>query len=189
MTIHSIVCFNGIGNCLIMEEFSELVEVAQSTAADILSASVRCVIPGGGEISIKISTTDVQVVRDIVRDVRNTAITLGVLYAGYQLLKPLIESAVARGFGGERDDQEIRGIRPGSLIVLLHCLTDERFLNVLDDYECGRLKDRLMKEFLVIGIEIKEMKVEILNMEEVGKTKEDINIRYHVNFKILAYLQ
>ena len=145
------------------------------------SASARFDVQGGGEISFKISTTDVQVVGDIVRDVGRIAITLGTIYVGYQLLKPLVESAVAKGFGGERDDQEIRGIRPGSLIVLLHCLTDERFLDVLDDYECGRLKDRLMKEFLGIGIEIKEMKVEILNMEEVSKTKEYINIRYVEN--------
>ncbi len=155
-----------VGNCLVMADFS---------------ASAKYVIAGGGEISFKISTTDVQVVRDIVRDVGRIAITLGTIYAGYQLLKPLVESAVAGGFGGERDDQEIRGIRPGSLIVLLHCLTDERFLEVIDDYECGGLKDRLMKEFLEIGIEIKEMKVEILNMEEVSKTKEDINIRYVKN--------
>jgi hypothetical protein len=107
-----------------------------------------------------------------------TAVKLGALYAGYKLMKPLIEGVVKRAFGGERDDQEIRDIKPRSLNVLLHCLTDERFLEVLEDCEYGRLKKHLQEEFLQAGIKIEGVKVEILNMEEVDKTKKAINERY-----------
>ena len=142
-------------------------------AKEALSASLKY-----GDLSINISTTNVQVVKDVVGTVCITAVTLSALYTGYKLIKPLIEGAVKRSFGGERDDQEIRDIKPGSLNVLLHCLTVERFLEVLEDYECGRLKERLQEEFLRTGITIEGVKVEILNMEEVRKTKEAINERY-----------
>ncbi|CAB4045540.1 Hypothetical predicted protein, partial [Paramuricea clavata] len=156
-----------------MAECPEPTEAVQSVAGETLSAIFKY-SKDGRDILINISTNgDVQA---MVRDVCKTVATLGALYTTYQLLKPLIDSAVTRGLGGERD-QEVRDIKPGSLKVLLHCLTDERFLEVLDDYECGRLKDRLQKEFSQSGIEMKDMKVEILNMEEVSKTKKAINIR------------
>ena len=158
-----------------MAEFGEAV---QGVAKEALSASLKYVTKGGGDLTINISTTDVQVVKDVVGTVCITAVTLSALYTGYKLIKPLVDGAVKRSFGGDRDDQEIRDIKPGSLNVLLHCLTDERFLEVLEDYECGRLKERLQEEFLQAGIKIEGVKVEILNMEEVRKTKEAINERY-----------
>jgi hypothetical protein len=85
---------------------------------------------------------------------------------------------VKNGLGGERDDQEIRGIRPGSLHVLLHCFTDERFLEVLADYESGRMKERLQDEFSQVGFKVEGLKVVIENAVEVNKTKEAINQRY-----------
>lgn len=161
-----------------MAECPDPKEAVQSVAGETLSAFFKY-SKDGRDILINISTNgNVQV---MVRDVCKTVVTLGALYTAYQLLKPLIDSTVTRGLGGERDDQEVRDIKPGSLKVLLHCLTDERFLEVLDDYECGRLKDRLQKEFSQSGIEMKDMKVEILNMEEVSKTKKAINIRYVKN--------
>jgi hypothetical protein len=42
----------------------------------------------------------------------------------------------------------LHDIKPGSLHVLLCCFTDERFLEVLADYESGRIKERLQKESL-----------------------------------------
>jgi hypothetical protein len=161
-----------------MAEFGEAV---QDVAKEALSATIKYVTKEGGVLSINISSTDPQMVRDVVGTVCTTAVKLGALYAGYKLIRPLIKCAVKQAFGGERDDQEIRDIKPGSLNVLLHCLTDKRFLEVLNDYECGRLKDCLLKEFSQIGIKMKEMKVVILNMEEVNKTKEAINIRYVKN--------
>jgi hypothetical protein len=164
-----------------MAECPEFGQAVQSVAKEALAASLK--YSKNGDLSFNISTTNVQVARDIVGTVCGTVVKLGALYAGYHLMKPLIDGAVKRAFGGERDDQEIRDIKPGSLNVLLHCLTDERFLEVLEDYECGRLKERLQEEFLQeeflqAGIKIEGVKVEILNMEEVRKTKEAINERY-----------
>jgi hypothetical protein len=128
----------------------------------------------GGPFSINISTDNVQVAKEVCR----TVTTLGALYFGYKLMKPLIEGAVNKGLGGERDDQEVRGIRPGSLHVQLHCFTDERFLEVLAEYETGKMKERLQKEFSQVGIKVEGLKVEIENMEEVNEIKEAINKRY-----------
>ena len=128
----------------------------------------------GGPFSINISTDNVQVAKEVCR----TVTTLGALYFGYKLMKPLIEGAVNKGLGGERDDQEVRGIRPGSLHVQLHCFTDERFLEVLADYESGRMKQRLLEEFSQVGIKVDGLKVEIENMVEAKERKEAINMRY-----------
>ena len=124
----------------------------------------------GGKISITISSTSAQSVRDVCI----TAVTLGTIYAGYKLIAKAIDGAVSRGLGGERDDQEIRDIKPASLHVLLHCFTDQRLLEVLEDFESGRMKERLEIEFSEIGIEVEGLRVEIDNIQEVKKRKEQM---------------
>ncbi|CAB4029136.1 Hypothetical predicted protein [Paramuricea clavata] len=75
--------------------------------------------------------TNRSTVGDVAKDVRINAVSLGALYCGYEQLKPVIEGAVKKGLGGERD-QDIPRIKPGSLHVLLCCFTDQRFLDVLN---------------------------------------------------------
>ena len=141
-----------------------------------------------GQFAFEISTGNVEVAQEVLktiggaaRDVSKAAVTLGGLYLGYKSLKLLIDTAAKNGLGGERDDQEFRDIRPGSLHVLLAC-SDERFLEVLEDYESGRMKERLQEEFSQVGIKVEGLKVEIENMEEVNKTKEAIvNGRYNIS--------
>ena len=142
-------------------------EAAEGIGKIAVQTSVSCL---AGEISISITSTNAQPVRDVCI----TAVTLGAIYAGYKLIAKAIDGAVSRGLGGERDDQEIRDIRPGSLHVLLHCFTHQRLLEVLEDFESGRMKDRLEKEFSKIGIEVEGLKVEIDNIEEVKKRKEQM---------------
>ena len=154
-----------------MSDFLEVGRAAQEVAQQALRATLE--YSAGGDIEFTISASGVEVVRDVCV----TVATLGALYTGYQLLKPLISDAVTTAFGGERDDQEIRNIRSGSLIILLHCSTDERFLEILKDYESGKLKERLKKEFLKIDFHCKEMEVHILNQDEVNKTKDIIGQR------------
>ena len=154
-----------------MSDFSEVGRAAQEVAQQTLRATLK--YSAGGDIEFTISASGVEVVRDVCV----TVVTLGALYTGYKLLKPLISDAVTTAFGGERNDQEIRNIRSGSLIVLLHCSTDERFLEILEDYESGKLKERLKKEFLTINFHFKEMKVQILNQDEVNQTKDIIGQR------------
>jgi hypothetical protein len=133
----------------------------------------------GGEFSFSISTDSVEVALQVVKEVCKAATTLGALYVGYKLLRPVIEGAVKKALGGERDDQEVRDIKPGSLHVLLSCVTDERYLEVLADHESGRMKERFQEEFSKVGIEVEGLKVEIENMAEVNERTEAVNKRYH----------
>ena len=147
-----------------------LVEAAEEAAEGI----GKIVVDVGGKISITISSASAQSVRDVCI----TAVTLGVIYAGYKLIAKKIDGAVSRGLGGERDDQAIRDIRTGCLHVLLHCFTDKRLLEVLEDFESGRMKELLEKEFSEIGIEVEGLKVEIDNVEEVKKRKEQMYVAF-----------
>ena len=130
------------------------------TMAESISEVASPIFQAGfkwGEMSFNISASSVEVVKEICGTaVKISAVgTIGAIGAiyGYPLLKPLINAAVAKAFGGdERDDQEVREIRSGSLHVLLRCFTEARFLEVLEDYESGKIKQRLEKEFLKVGI-------------------------------------
>ena len=142
----------------------------EDSAAEVARKALHASVSWGGSILITISSDSAQSVRDLCI----TAVSLGALYAGYKLLAKSMDGVVSRGLGGERDDQEVRDIKPGSLRVLLHCFTDQRFLDVLEDFECGRMKKRLEKEFLEIGIQLEGLKVEIDNIEEVRKRKKQM---------------
>ena len=144
-----------------------------SAAGEALRATITGEI-AGGKISITIGSNNVQAIRDVCI----AAVSLGALYVGYQLIARKIDGAVKKALGGERDDQRDPDIKPGSLHVLLHCYTDERFLEVLEDYETGKMKERLQEEFSQIGIKVDGLKVEIENMTEANKIKEAINNRY-----------
>ena len=132
-------------------------------------------VSDGGDFSFSITAKTVQVIKDL--GVINT--TLEELFNAWAIINPLVfKKAVKRGFGGERDDQEFKKFKTGSLLVPLHCFTDERFLEVLDDFISGRLKERLQEEFLRIGVETQGMEIEIKNVEEVNKISDAIQKRY-----------
>jgi hypothetical protein len=175
-------------------------KAVQDTPSNVLQAGLK-----GGAFSVVISTCSAVVVKhicdaavgvtkelggananavEITKEVGSTAVKLAALYTGYKLLKPVIDEAVKKGFGGERKDQKVEDIKPGSLHVLLRCFTDERFLEVWEDYESGRIKERLQKEFSDVGIEVEGLKVEIENMEEVEKTKAAIKKRYRNQYRV-----
>jgi hypothetical protein len=152
------------------ESLSEVGKAAQNMASHALQATVA--YTKGGDLSFIITTDKVEVAKELC----GTAVTLGAIWAVYKLVKPVVDAVIDKVFGGgERDDQEVRDIRPGSLHVLLRCFTDERFLDVLADYESGRIKESLQKELSLVGIEVEGMKVEIENMKEVEKIKAAIN--------------
>ena len=130
----------------------------------------------GGDFLTSISTDIVVVAKEVC----SAAIKLGALCVGNQLLRPVIDAAVKKALGGERDDQEVKDIKPGSSHARLYCSTDERFLEVLTDYESGAMKRRLEEEFLQAGIKVKELKLEIEKKAEVDKIKEAIEKRSHI---------
>ena len=103
-----------------------------------------------------------------------TAVTLGALYTQSDGKAEKIKAAITLALGGERPDQKVKETKPGSLHVLLECFTDKRFLEVVDDVESGRLKERLEKEFLNIEIKVDGLQVEIENMEEVKQRKKQM---------------
>ena len=158
---------------------SERTSMAESVASGALRVSL---IKTSHKVEFHISTDSVEVARELLgKESASFAgkTESGTLGALYEMLRPVIEGVVKRSVGGERDDQEDPDIKPGSLRVFLHCLTDERFLEVLKDYESGKMKERLQEEFSKAGIKVTGLKVEIRNIEEVNKTKEAINKRYY----------
>ena len=147
----------------------------------------------GGEFLFNIRANKVEVVDRLCRagvavaalrvPDRRTRITLAALYFGHELVSPLataaVDAAIKKTFGDQRDDQEVRDIKKGCLLVELHCFTDERFLEVFADYESGEIMKRLEEEFSQAGIKVEGLKVEIENLAKVNATKEAINKRYH----------
>ena len=131
--------------------------MAESLSEAVKSTGVKILWKPGGDLLIDISTDSVEVTKEVCR----AAIKLSALYVGYQLLRPGIDAAVKKALGGERDDQEVKDIKPGSLHVVLQCFTDERLLAVLTDYLSGKMKERLEEEFLRVEIKVKGLKVEI----------------------------
>ena len=75
--------------------------------------------------------------------------------------------ALKTGLGGKGEDHKVDNPTKGSLRVLLHCFTEKKFLEVLHDFESGRMKRRLQREFFNIGIETEGLVVEIENIKEV----------------------
>ena len=111
-------------------------------------------------------------VRDI--SVAGTAptVSLSAVYAIYKyvtLKEPEFKTAVNESLGGDRADQQMRGIELGSLHVLLHCFTNERFLEVLEEYKAGKIEQRLKRKLLDIGITTEGLVVDIENIEEVDE--------------------
>ena len=161
------------------ESFSD---VGKAAARGALDASLEYIkSPQGGKILVHISTDNIEVAKELCKlggyvGLGIGAVTLGTLF-GYKFLKPVIEHAVKVVLGDERDDQDVEEIRPGSLHVLLHCLTDERLLELLEDFESGKIKERLLQEFSLAGIEVKGLKIEIENMKEVNEIKAAIKKR------------
>ena len=149
------------------EALADVEQAAQDIAGQAIHTSFAKI---GGDFSITISKDSFQQVKYL----GITAVTLGAFYAGYKLIAKAIDGAIFRGLGGERDDQEIRDITPDGTNVSLRCFTDQRVVEVLEDFERGTMKERLENEFSEIGIEVEGLQVEIDNIEEVEERKEQM---------------
>ena len=163
-----------------------IAEVEDEETPQDVSGALNCGVewkksPRGGKFSFTISTDNINVAKELMK---LAGYTVGVVSFGALLCShyfgPLIIAAVKKVYGGERVDQDFGGIGPGSLRVLLHCFTDERFLEVLAEYESGGIKERFKKEFWQIGIKLEGLTVSIENIEEVNEIKKFINKRYTV---------
>ena len=65
-------------------------------------------------------------------------------------------------------DPEVMQIQNGSIQVALLCHTKKSLMLFLDDFETGKVKKRLEKEFRKLGCK-EELKVTINNLDEVHK--------------------
>ena len=150
--------------------------MAESAASEALRVGVTATLH---KVDFYISTGHFELAGEQPTEL--THVGFGVTFSGsYRLLRPIIEGAVKRVLGSERDDQRDPDIKLDSLSVLLHCLTDERFLEVLEDYESGNMNYRLHQEFSKAGIKVTGLMIEIKKMEKVYRTKEALNCKRYV---------
>ena len=146
------------------EAIADVGQAGQDIAGQAIHASLT---NSGGVFSFTISSGSAQSVRDL----GITAVTLDAIYTGYKFIAKKIDDAISRSLGGERDDQEIYDITPDGTNVSLRCFTDQRVLEVLEDFARGTMKERFDNEFSEIGIELVGLQVKINNIEEVEERK------------------
>ena len=68
--------------------------------------------------------------------------------------------------------RQIISIVEGSLRVILRCYSQQSFLQFLDNYETGRVEERLNEEFSKIGIG--NVILEIANADEINEKKKNL---------------
>ena len=123
------------------EIFTEVEKAGKTIATSALRVAY-------GNIFIAIASDNVQVTTesgDFASKLGKTAITLGALYTGYSLIRPLVQSAVEKAFGSGLNDEDIREPKTESLA----------------DYESETAHQRLEEEFAKVGLRVKGLKVKI----------------------------
>ena len=140
-----------------------------SKVADALSFGLRAAGIGIGAAVIGIGVAATGVV-----------ITIGVLcYKNPEFVMRIVEKALtARGL-------QVGSVTPGSILVKLHCYTEESFRSFMEDFEARKVQERLNKEFENSGYIGEELEVTITNYKEAYKFLEQIS-RYAVALHLLT---
>ena len=81
--------------------------------------------------------------------------------------------------------RQVGSVTPGSILVELHCYTEESFRSFMEDFEAGKVQERLNKEFENSGYIGEELEVSITNYKEAYKFLEQIS-RYAVALHLLS---
>ena len=133
-----------------------------SNVADALSFGLRA-----GGIGIGVAAT-------------GAVIGIGVLcYNHPEFVMSIIEKALAaRGL-------QVGSVTPGSILVELHCYTEESFRSFMVDSEARKVQERLNKEFENIGYIGEELEVTMTNYKEACKFLEQIS-RYAAALRLLS---
>ena len=152
---------------------AESIDYARTTYQVAIASS-----SSGGTISISFNSENVYMTGGVVININGAK--LQDIYRSSKMVTQLLDGVVLRVLGGARDDQEVQIINPEYIHVLVQCYTDERFVEVLADHDSGRMKNRLQKEFLKIGIDVQELKIIIENLEEVNVQRARIWNRYSI---------
>ena len=140
-----------------------------SKIADALGFGLRAAGIGIGAAGIGIGVAATGVV-----------ITIGVLcYKHPEFVMRIVEKALtARGL-------QVGSVTPGSILVVLHCYTEESFRSFMEDFETRKVQERLNKEFENSGYIGEELEVTITNYKEAYKFLEQIS-RYAVALLLLS---
>ena len=140
-----------------------------SKVADALSFGLRAAGIGIGAAGIGVGVAATGVV-----------ITIGVLcYKHPEFVMRIVEKALtARGL-------QVGSVTPGSILVKLHCYTEESFRSFMEDFEARKVQERLNKEFENSGYIGEELEVTITNYKEAYKFLEQIS-RYAVALHLLT---
>ena len=107
-------------------------------------------------------------------------ITIGVLCYKYpEFVMRIVEKALtARGL-------QVGSVTPGSILVELHCYTEDSFRSFMEDFEARKVQERLNKEFENSGYIGEELEVTMTNYKEAYKFLEQIS-RYAVALHLLT---
>ena len=106
-------------------------------------------------------------------------IGIGLLcYNHPEFVKKIVEKALtAPGL-------KVGSVTPGSILVELHCYTEESFRSFMENFEARKVQERLNREFENNGYIGEELEVTITNYEEACKFLEQIS-RYAVALHLL----
>ena len=81
--------------------------------------------------------------------------------------------------------RQVGSVTPGSILVELLCYTEESFRSFMEDFEAGKVQERLNKEFENSGYIGEVLEVTITNYKEAHKFLEQIS-RYAVALHLLS---
>ena len=160
-------------------------ENAQANRPEHLPFSFKVAI---GKFRFEINAGTVEIAKEVIGVGRYVAkaavvgVTLGAIYAIGQcqpMIRGALDSALRGALGVVKSKaQDLGEIVTGSLHFVVRCFKDDRFLDILSDYESGKIKQHLEEEFAMIGIKTTGLEVRIENIEEVEETKAVVNKRY-----------
>jgi len=135
------------------------------------------------ELSASASTSGFSVTIKIDNAILAGIVSVGFLSLGayYLANRRPVENAIRNGLEIRNEagvvDPEVRSIGEGSILVELHCHSENSFIQFVDDFETEKVKDRLEEEFAKIVFQV-QLRVTIENADEVYKKVEVV--RYNV---------
>ena len=135
-------------------------------------------------ITFKITAVTIEVIKETIKGVAMAAIPAHHLVDILPIEETkllLIVAFVWAGSAIKKKEAEIRNIGPGCLQCEVHCFTEDIFLEIVRDYEAGRIKNRLEEEYLKAGYKITGLEVKIKNSEEIERIKTAIEKRYGIH--------
>ena len=111
----------------------------------------------GGQFLVEIVTRNVEIAKELGLQFGKTAITLGALYTGYSLMRPLVQAAVEKALGNGLNED-----------------IGESKTESLADYGSERVQQRLEVELAKVGLQVEglELKIEDIDEKKTPSKKE-----------------